>query len=129
MGFKNSAQQQWRDRRELLGPVLVPEWPDDDGQPAAIYAYPLTARQRAKIRVLFADQNLGSETRDAELLILMARAADGTPIWVQAERSEIARGYDPQIVDRLIGQLHELIGEVDPADADADGEADMAGES
>lgn len=125
MSFKDAAKKQWQGRRELLGPVLVPEWPEEDGAPAKIYAYPLTAGQRAQIRVLFSDQNLGSDTRDAELLILIARDADGKPIWAKGERKEIARSYDPLIVDRLIGELNDLIGETPPEDE----EADPAGES
>jgi len=128
MSFKDAARKQWSERRELCGPALVPEWPDDDGQPAAIYAYPLTAAQRAQMRVLFSESRLGDDTRDAELLILMARDADGQPIWKKAERRDIARHYDPQIVDRLIGEINDLIGESADS-AGGDGEADAPGES
>ena len=108
--FKESAKRHWRDRKTgLLGPVRVPEWPNEDGSAAQLFARPLTAQERFRVRALLAAD---SKTSDAELLIILARDVEGKKIWTQPERNEIADNYDPQVVGAAAIDLLRLLGEM-----------------
>jgi hypothetical protein len=99
----NRAKAHFRElmAQGLCGPIDVPEWD------VKIYYKAVTNfHQEAQI-VELTQQN---KTVEALVMTLILRALDdqGRPIFNKAEKAEIMRSVDPQIILRIINQMNEI---------------------
>ncbi len=93
-------------------PVTVPEWLDDDGNPAEIFVKPLTLSAK---RLL--DRKHGDDTQGRMVTIIIRNLfdAEGKPIFTDADESallsEVAGGPLERLALAAAGvNLDELIG-------------------
>ena len=84
----------------LKGPIKVPEWNLD------VYYKPATTfHQESKIVELTSQ----GKTVEAlvESLIMRALDADGKPLFAKADKPELMRGVDPNIIMRLMAEIND----------------------
>jgi hypothetical protein len=96
--------------------VEVPEW-GEPGKPALIYFKPLTLAQKNTIYGSMTSGNLESL---AVTLIVRALNEDGSKVFAQADRVELMRSYDPDVIARVVNAMNA---------ADQEAKASLAGES
>ncbi len=87
--------------------VEVPEWPDDNGLPSVLYFRPASAlrfREFSRFLDLARQQSV-----EAALDILMLRALDEqqNPLFKPAQRAELIRSLDPEVVLKIIKRMGE----------------------
>ena len=104
MSIIDGAKAHFRERLSGgLQSIEVPEW-DVDGKPAVIYYKPsLNFSQQEKIL------KLSDEGKKAEAIVqaLIERALDedGNRIFKQANRLELMKQVDPEIISRLVNDM------------------------
>lgn len=107
MSILDSAKAHFREKLSGgLRYVEVPEWPDKDGEPSKIYFKAgLNFLQQEKILSL-SDQGKKAEAI-VEAFIQRALDADGKPLFRSANRIELMRSVDPDIISRLVGEMSQ----------------------
>lgn len=106
MSILDGAKAHFRERLSGgLQCLEVPEW-GSDGQPAKIYYKPsLNFQQQEKIL------KLSDEGKKAEAIVqaLIERALDedGNRIFKQANRLELMKQVDPDIIARVVGDMSQ----------------------
>jgi hypothetical protein len=101
MDILKNAKKHFSERRELKGPIEVPEWGDAD-TPAEIYYQIPSMKERSDILALSDDKGLESLVM---ALIIMARDAQGEPMFAKAQKAELMRSVDPDVIMRVVGEM------------------------
>lgn len=81
--------------------IDVPEWGEND-QPLRVYWKPISMAARNKI---FKFWNDGSLEALVETLIQRARNEDESKMFVQANRTELMRSVDPDVISRVVNAM------------------------
>lgn len=87
--------------------IEIPEWPDEHGQPSVIYFKPAnTMRFRDFGRFL---ELARQQSVEAALDIIILRVLDENqnPIFKPAQRAELIRSLDPQVILKIIKRMGE----------------------
>lgn len=101
MNILENAKKHFKDRRELRGPILVPEWGDDD-KPAEIYYQVPNMKERSEV---FKYVNEGGLEGVILTLILIAKDANGEPIFKRAQKAELMQSVDPDVVNNIVSEM------------------------
>ena len=83
--------------------IEVFEWGEED-EPLIIYASPLTLGQKNKLYKMSKDDDLGLMV---EALIMKAKDAEGNCLFSRADKPELMRNCDPDILIRVASQIIE----------------------
>jgi hypothetical protein len=101
MSILDNAKRHFQERQELKGPILVPEW-GEEGKPAEIYYQVPSMKERSDILALSDDRGLESVVM---ALIIIARDANGSPLFAKAQKAELMRSVDPDVIMRVVGEM------------------------
>jgi len=101
MNILANAKQHFNERRKLKGPIEVKEWGDENG-PAKIYYQVPNMQERSEIFKFVQDGGLEGVVMT---LILIARDESGAPIFTGAQKDELMRSVDPDIVSRIVNHM------------------------
>jgi len=83
--------------------IEVPEWAGDDGAPLLVYCPPVTLLQKNKISQYY--DSLGGVEALAQVLILLARDAEGKPMFTIADKHALMHRTDPDVIARVVREL------------------------
>jgi hypothetical protein len=109
MSILDNAKRHFDERRELKGPIEVPEWGDDEGSPALIYYRVPNMKERSDVYRYIEKGGLEGVVMT---LILVAKDENGEPIFRKPQKDELMRSVDPDVIDRIIRKM-DLSGEGD----------------
>lgn len=84
----------------LKGPIRVPEWD------AEIWYKPATTFQQESKIVELTSQGKTVEAL-VEALIMRALDAEGKPVFTRADKPELMRAVDPQVIMRVMGEMND----------------------
>ena len=84
----------------LKGPIRVPEWDAD------IWYKPATTFQQESKIVELTSQGKTVEAL-VEALIMRALDAEGKPVFTRADKPELMRAVDPQVIMRVMGEMND----------------------
>lgn len=84
------------------GCVEVPEWGEPD-KPARIYFKPQTLAEKNKI---FSATESGRLEAIAVTLIVRSRNEDGSKVFSEADKFELMRSYDPDVMARVVNAMN-----------------------
>lgn len=101
MDILKNAKRHFNSRRELQGPIEVPEWGEPD-TPAEIYYQIPSMQERSDILALSDDKGLESLVM---ALIIMARDEHGEAMFAKAQKAELMRSVDPDVIMRVVGEM------------------------
>ncbi len=102
MGVLDSAKRHFQTRRDLKGPILVPEWGGDETTPVEIYYQIPNMQTRSEmVRAL----NEGGLEGVVTILLLMALDAEGKHMFAKAHRAELMRSVDPEVIQRITSEM------------------------
>ena len=88
--------------------IEVPEWPDEQGQASIVYFKPVnTLRFREFSRFV---ELARQQTVESALDIIILRALDENqqPVFKPAQRAELFRNLDPQVILKIIRRMNEI---------------------
>lgn len=101
------AKAQFNQRRELLGPIEVPEWSHDPEKPLKLFVQPMNIGEKSAM--LKAVQE-GTYLDGAVMgLILQARDADGRRIFKRADFDALVTDADPAVIERINSEMAALL--------------------
>lgn len=83
--------------------IEVPEWGDDSGS-LYIYSSPLTLAQKNRLYKMAKDDDLGLMI---EALIMKAKDAQGNCLFTRADKPELMRNCDPDVLIRVASKIME----------------------
>tara|TARA_B100000315_G_scaffold226796_1_gene234023 strand:- start:72 stop:434 length:363 start_codon:yes stop_codon:yes gene_type:complete len=86
--------------------IEVPEWGEDDDNPAVIYADPLTMREAAKVYRGIQKDDL---TAHCDVLIMKARDKDGNRVFSPADKMIMLSKLDPGVISRISSEILETL--------------------
>lgn len=95
------ARAQFRARRELKGPILVPEW-GLDGQPLEIYYRTLNVKERDQV---YAKLNENPFEANILAIVLNSYDGDGKRLFSMAERVALREDADPDVILRIAAEM------------------------
>lgn len=102
MDILKNAKAHFYARRELRGPIVVPEWGDDEGNPAEIYYQVPTIKERMEILSL--DDNTGFASLVMALIIL-AKDKNGNQAFAKAQKAELLNSVDGNVLQRVVSEM------------------------
>jgi hypothetical protein len=83
--------------------IEVPEW-GDEGGPLYIYSSPLTLAQKNRLYKMSKEEDLGLMV---EALIMKAKDAEGNQLFTRADKPELMRSCDPDVLIRVATKIME----------------------
>jgi hypothetical protein len=83
--------------------IEVPEW-GDESAPLYIYSSPLTLAQKNRLYKMSKEEDLGLMV---EALIMKAKDAEGNQLFTRADRPELMRSCDPDVLIRVATKIME----------------------
>lgn len=92
--------------------IEVPEWGNEDGS-LYIYCSPLTLAQKNRLYKMAKDDDLGLMV---EALIMKARDNEGNPLFSRADKPDLMRSCDPEVLIRVANNIMDI----------GDGDEDMS---
>lgn len=101
MNILDNAKRHFSQRRELRGPIEVPEWGDEGNPLLVYYQIPNMALKNEMAQALAGDNLEGIVT----VLILMAMDADGKHLFSKAQKPELMRNVDPAVIERITREM------------------------
>lgn len=101
MDILANAKRHFQARRDIRGPIEVPEWGDED-QPLLVYYQVPNMQTRAAISRALDEGGLSGVV---DILILMALDADGKPLFAKAQKPELMRSVDPDVISRITAEM------------------------
>lgn len=101
MSVMERARAHFREQMTAVNSVEVPEWGDSSG-PLRIYYRPMSLKERDQIFRFVSKDSLESLV---ETLIVRARDEDGKKIFRPADRNELMREVDPDVIGRIVAEM------------------------
>ena len=83
--------------------IEVPEW-GNDSEPLYIYSAPMTLAQKNRLYKMAKDDDLGLMI---EALIMKAKDAEGNCLFSRADKPELMRNCDPDVLIRVASKIME----------------------
>lgn len=103
------AKRQFAQRRDLRGPILVPEWGEGDA-PLELYYRIWNMKERAKVIAA-----LGENALEGQVVALIMGACDaaGKPLFSLAQKAEFMHSVDPDVIIRVVNAMRQDDEEID----------------
>jgi len=91
-------------KRDEWRQVVVPEWGDEAG-PLVIHHHPPTLGDVGKAAAVTAEVRGDAVRQNVELFVLLARDAQGNPLFRRADVPELLEVADPDVLGRVMMQM------------------------
>jgi hypothetical protein len=90
--------------------ISVPEWPDEDGNPAVLFWQPFTLEEQSRLRAM--RDAASDDAIDGSLRILIAKAQDesGNRLFDIGDRPVLRTAVDALVIDRILAAMMDVDG-------------------
>lgn len=84
--------------------IVVPEWPDENGNPTVLYSKPVTMRDRKTLREIAEGDEFEFMVR---LVILKCELEDGTKAFDLSDKPALMQKVDPNVIQAIATKIAE----------------------
>lgn len=110
-----AAKAQFQKRRELLGPILVPEWEMEEGNALEVFVKPPSMQKKQVVLNAYKE---GIQTWIATTVVTYGLGRDGMPLFQPGDVEQVMTTFDPVVVERVANDINALLKPTEAAEAE-----------